>query len=125
PDARAGSMGAGVVHHVAFRTPDDAAQATWLGEIRRLGFNTSPIMDRTYFRSIYFREPGGVLFEIATDEPGFTFDEPADRLGERLMLPPWLEQRRAEIERIVPELRLPKWSTSPGAEKPKTGSRTN
>lgn len=112
PDARAGSLGAGVVHHVAFRTPGDEEQGAWLDEIRRLGFNTSPIMDRSYFHSIYFREPGGVLFEIATDNPGFATDEPAERLGERLMLPPWLEPRRAEIEQIVPEVRLPKWNSS-------------
>ncbi len=112
PDARAGSMGAGVVHHVAFRTPNDDEQSAWLDEIRRLGFNVSPVMDRSYFHSIYFREPGGVLFEIATDNPGFAADEPANRLGERLMLPPWLERRRGEIEQTVPKIRLPEWDSS-------------
>lgn len=111
PSGRPGSMGAGVVHHVAFRTPDDEGQAAWRADISRLGYNVSPVMDRSYFHSIYYREPGGVLFEIATDNPGFAADEPADRLGERLMLPPWLERRRAEIERLVPKVRLPKWGS--------------
>jgi glyoxalase family protein len=71
------------------------------------GFNVSPIMDRVYFRSIYFREPGGILFEIATDGPGFAADEPADRLGERLALPQWLESRRAAIEQALPPLTRP------------------
>lgn len=107
PDARHGSLGAGTVHHIAFRTPDDAQQQAWRKTIARLGLNVSPVMDRVYFHSIYYREPGGVLFEIATDNPGFTFDEPADRLGTKLMLPPWLEPERARIERVVPPVRLP------------------
>jgi len=107
PDARHGSMGAGVVHHVAFRTPDDAQQEAWRDQIAGLRLNVSPVMDRVYFHSIYYREPGGVLFEIATDNPGFTRDEPADHLGSKLMLPPWLESYRAEIQRAVPPLRLP------------------
>jgi glyoxalase family protein len=111
PAARAGSMGAGVVHHVAFRTPTDDEQAGWREEIRRLGLNVSPVMDRSYFRSIYFREPGGVLFEVATDTPGFAADEPADELGTRLMLPPWMGQHRAAIEAALPGLRLPRWPT--------------
>lgn len=107
PDARRGELGAGIVHHVAFRTPDDAQQLAWRNQIASLGFNISPVMDRTYFHSIYYREPGGVLFEIATENPGFTSDEPAAQLGTRLMLPPWLEPHRAQIERIVPPIRLP------------------
>ena len=107
PDAHHGGMGAGVVHHVAFRTQDDAQQAAWHQEIARKGFNISPVMDRTYFHSIYYREPGGVLFEIATENPGFTFDETAEKLGTRLMLPPWLESDRLAIERAVPPVRLP------------------
>jgi glyoxalase family protein len=67
----------------------------------------TPVLDRQYFHSIYFHEPGGVLFEIATDPPGFTIDEPADALGTRLKLPPWLEPRRAQLERLLPPLRLP------------------
>jgi glyoxalase family protein len=107
PDGRHGAMGAGVVHHVAFRTKDDAQQLAWHEELAAKGFNVSPVMDRVYFHSIYYREPGGVLFEIATDHPGFTVDEPADKLGHKLMLPPWLEPHRAEIERVVPPVRLP------------------
>jgi glyoxalase family protein len=107
PDARHGGMGAGVVHHAAFRTPDDAQQKEWHERIIRAGRNVSPVMDRTYFHSIYYREPGGVLFEIATNSPGFTADETADRLGTRLMLPQWLEEHRSEIERAVPPIRLP------------------
>jgi glyoxalase family protein len=113
PDARGGSMGAGIVHHVAFRTPNDDEQAAWLKEIRRLGFNVSPVMDRSYFHSIYFREPGGVLFEVATDNPGFAADEPADRLGARLMLPAWMEQQRPAIEEMLPKVRLPQWQAPP------------
>ena len=107
PDAHHGGMGAGVVHHVAFRTKDDAQQKAWHKEIAGKGFNISPVMDRTYFHSIYYREPGGVLFEIATNNPGFTVDEPAEKLGTKLRLPPWLERDRAAIERAVPPVRLP------------------
>ncbi|WP_428940095.1 ring-cleaving dioxygenase [Fontivita pretiosa] len=107
PDAPRGSMGAGVVHHVAFRAPDDAQHAGWHRRLVELGYNVSPIMDRKYFRSIYFREPGGVLFEIATDGPGFAVDESIDQLGSSLVLPPWYEPRRAEIENALPPLRLP------------------
>lgn len=107
PDARHGSPGAGVVHHVAFRTPDDPQQAQWHRKIMLAGRNVSPVMDRSYFHSIYYREPGGVLFEIATSNPGFTADEPAEQLGTRLRLPPWLEEQRAAIERAVPKVKLP------------------
>jgi glyoxalase family protein len=105
-------MGAGVVHHVAFRTPDDPQQELWQKKLADAGLNVSPVMDRTYFHSIYYREPGGVLFEIATDSPGFTFDEPAEQLGSRLMLPPWLRPHQSEIERAVPPLRLPNPATA-------------
>jgi len=107
PDAPRGGMGAGTVHHVAYRTSDDAQQENWRKELVRLRFNVSPVMDRNYFHSIYFREPGGVLFEIATDNPGFTADEPAEQLGTKLMLPPQLEPHRAEIEKAVMPVRLP------------------
>lgn len=107
PNARDGALGAGVVHHVAFRTPDDAQQKAWREEIARLGFDVSPVMDRVYFHSIYYREPGGVLFEIATDAPGFTVDQRPEELGAKLMLPPWLERQRPAIERMVPPIRLP------------------
>jgi glyoxalase family protein len=107
PGARQGSMGAGVVHHIAFRAKDDAEQLAWHKDLASRGLNVSPVMDRVYFHSIYYREPGGVLFEIATDSPGFTADQTAEQLGKKLMLPPWLEPDRAEIEKIVPPVRLP------------------
>src|SRR4051812_39988319 len=109
PGGPRGTMGAGAVHHVAWRTPDDTQQLAWRQTLAAGGFNVSPVMDRTYFHSIYYREPGGVLFEIATDSPGFTFDEPAEQLGTKLMLPPWLASQRSEIERAVPPLKLPKF----------------
>lgn len=107
PDAPRGSMGAGIVHHIAFRTPEDAQQAQWREKIVHAGLNVSPVMDRTYFHSIYYREPGGVLFEIATDVPGFTVDEPADRLGTRLLLPAQYEPYRSRIEAALPKVKLP------------------
>ena len=97
-DGPGGAAGRGGVHHVAFRTPDVAEQREWLRRITAAGLAASPEIDRFYFQSIYFREPGGILFEIATDGPGFAADEDAAHLGERLALPPFLEPRRAEIE---------------------------
>ncbi|MBJ3778792.1 ring-cleaving dioxygenase [Acuticoccus mangrovi] len=98
-------MGAGSVHHIAFRAGSDAEQAAM---VARLGANhrirTTEQKDRNYFRSVYFREPGGVLFEIATDDPGFAVDEAAATLGSTLKLPPQYEPARAEIERVLPEL---------------------
>ena len=107
PGAEPGRMGAGVVHHVAFRVPSDEAQAEVREVLTERGHRPTPVIDRRYFRSIYFREPGGVLFEIATDPPGFAVDEPADRLGTGFMLPPQYEPRREEIERRLPPLRVP------------------
>jgi glyoxalase family protein len=101
-----GRTGAGSVHHIAFRVPDDAEQLAWREELKDLKLNVTPVLDRTYFHSIYFREPGGVLFEIATDKPGFASDESADTLGEALMLPSWLESRRNVIENLVPPITL-------------------
>jgi glyoxalase family protein len=91
-------QGAGGVHHVAFRTPDDAQYEAWAQRLNELGVRNSGAIDRFYFRSLYFREPNGILFEIATDGPGFATDEPMETLGEKLALPPFLEPRRAEIE---------------------------
>jgi glyoxalase family protein len=91
-------QGAGGVHHVAFRTPDDAQYESWAHRLDELGVRNSGPIDRFYFRSLYFREPNGVLFEIATDGPGFATDEPMETLGEKLALPPFLESRRTEIE---------------------------
>jgi glyoxalase family protein len=101
-----GRMGAGTVHHIAFRAKDDAEQLKWREEIKGLQLNVTPVLDRQYFHSIYFREPGGVLFEIATDPPGFLTDEPAETLGEMLKLPPWLEKKREAIEEFVPPIVL-------------------
>ncbi len=98
PDARAAVQGAGGAHHVAFRTPDTAQLTAWTERLTAFGLKTSGEVERYYFRSLYFREPGGILFEIATDTPGFAVDEPLDRLGEALSLPPFLEPRRTEIE---------------------------
>ncbi|HEY7035695.1 MAG TPA: ring-cleaving dioxygenase [Thermomicrobiales bacterium] len=98
PDLPPARLGTGGVHHVAFRTPNDEAHRTWQQRIARAGLGVTQVIDRYYFRSIYFREPGRVLFEIATDGPGFATDEDAAHLGERLALPPFLEPRRAEIE---------------------------
>jgi glyoxalase family protein len=93
-----GRPGRGGVHHVAFRVPDDDAHREWHSRLQSLGVGVTPIIDRFYFRSIYFREPGGVLFEIATDGPGFAADEPESALGARLALPPFLEPERESIE---------------------------
>jgi len=91
-------QGAGGVHHVAFRTPDEPQYHAWTQRLRELGIPNSGEIDRFYFRSLYFREPNGILFEIATDGPGFATDEPMEKLGEKLALPPFLEGRRAAIE---------------------------
>jgi glyoxalase family protein len=107
PDGERGWGGAGTVHHVAWRTANDAQQLAWQQEIANSGLRVTPVMDRQYFRSIYFREPGGVLFEIATDPPGFTRDETPAELGSGLRLPPWLEPRRSEVQAALPELVLP------------------
>jgi glyoxalase family protein len=97
--------GAGTVHHVAYRATDDAVQAALAKALRARGMQVTEQLDRNYFRSVYFREPGGTLFEIATDAPGFAVDEPQDKLGEMLMLPDWLEPRRAAIEAALPSLK--------------------
>ncbi|WP_178917047.1 ring-cleaving dioxygenase [Natronomonas gomsonensis] len=104
PEASSGMQGAGTVHHVAFRVPDDDAQMAWREELAETGLRVTPQKDRRYFRSIYFREPGGVLFEFATDGPGFDADEPLAELGSELKLPPWLEADRETIERSLPPL---------------------
>jgi glyoxalase family protein len=104
PGTPRGRMAAGVVHHVALRVADEETQLEWRARLIRAGLRVSPVKDRLYFHSIYFREPGGVLLEIATDGPGFTIDEPEDWLGYRLCLPPWLEPARESIERRLPPL---------------------
>lgn len=104
PDAPRGEWGLGSVHHIAWRVPDGAAQRDVQAGVSRAGGRPTEVIDRFWFQSVYFREPGGALFEVATDGPGFTVDEPAEKLGERLILPPWLEPRRTEIERALPRL---------------------
>jgi len=103
PDGPVALQSAGSVHHIAWRTESDAAQREWIKKLRTNGFYTTDVIDRNYFHSIYFREPGGVLFEIATDQPGFLIDEDRESLGESLKLPAQYELRRAEIEnRLIP-----------------------
>ncbi len=104
PSGPEGSIAVGNVHHIAWRTADDAQQKDWRAELSRLDYNVSPVMDRVYFHSIYYREPGGILFEIATDVPGFAIDESFEKLGSGLMLPPWLEQHRSKIEAVLPPI---------------------
>jgi glyoxalase family protein len=99
-----GRLGRGSVHHIAFRAADDASQATMATRVKELGLQPTNQLDRNYFRSVYFREPGGILFEIATDVPGFAVDEPVATLGRDLKLPPSLEGRRKEIEAVLPAL---------------------
>ena len=103
-DGQFGVNSAGTVHHIAFRCGNDKEQSRWRKELVDLGLHVTPVIDRFYFHSIYFREPGGILFEIATEGPGFTVDEPVKQLGESLKLPPQYEQHRAEIERALPPI---------------------
>jgi glyoxalase family protein len=104
PKTPRGGLGAGIVHHIAFRTPTDEQQERWRRELIPQVRQVTPVLNRLYFHSIYFREPGGVLFEIATDPPGFATDETIEHLGERLMLPPWLEESRGALELRLPRL---------------------
>jgi glyoxalase family protein len=99
-----GLQAGGTVHHVAFRAPDLETMTLWQQELSSNGVQVTQIMDRQYFKSIYFREPGGVLFEIATDTPGFDIDEPLLELGKKLKLPPWLEPTREQIEATLPPI---------------------
>jgi len=105
-EAGFGQIAAGTVHHIAFRAADDDEQLKVHEQLIARGLNVTPVIDRQYFHSIYFREPNGILFEIATDGPGFLIDEPADALGETLKLPPIYESKRNEIERVLPTIHL-------------------
>ena len=107
PPAERGIPGAGTVHHVAWGTTV-AEHPRWLERLREHGVGSTPVIDRHYFHSIYFREPGGVLFEVATDQPGFTVDESPEKLGTSLALPPWLENSRTEIEENLPPVSPPR-----------------
>ena len=104
--ATPGRPGAGTIHHIAFRAQTQADQEAWIDQLAAIGHRTTPVIDRQYFNAIYFREPGGVLFEIATDPPGFAVDEPAESLGQALKLPAQYEPMRAQIERALPPLQV-------------------
>ena len=108
PKAQRGFVSVGTVHHVAFRASDDEHQKDLRQEILKAGLNVTPVINRNYFHSIYFREHGGVLFEVATDQPGFAIDESHEQLGTRLALPPWLENSRTKIEKNLPPVNLHK-----------------
>jgi len=101
-----GVGGAGTVHHIAWRASDDEDHARWRSLVEENGFHPTPFVDRQYFNAIYFREEGGILFEIATDPPGFARDEPAETMGEKLMLPDWFEPHRAQIEQGLPPIEV-------------------
>jgi len=106
PEGAQADFGAGSIHHIAFRVPGDPEQLEYQTKIRSAGFRVTDVIDRKYFHSIYFRELGGVLFEIATETPGFAIDEPVELLGEALKLPEWYEPNRAQIEQNLPPLTL-------------------
>jgi glyoxalase family protein len=106
-DARRGAWGVGAIHHLAWRVDDEMHQFAVSQQVESAGVHPTPVIDRFWFKSVYFKEPGGVLFELATDGPGFAVDEDPKHLGESLVLPPWLEPSRARIEAVLPELTLP------------------
>ncbi|MDN3656081.1 ring-cleaving dioxygenase [Ferruginibacter paludis] len=108
PDSLRGLGGSGTIHHIAFATADDSSQLKAREKLVAAGFNPTLVLDREYFHSIYFREPGGVLFEIATVPPGFSVDEEPDHLGESLKLPAWYEPKRYEIENVLQPIQLNK-----------------
>jgi glyoxalase family protein len=114
PEMPEGRETTGTVHHVAWRARDDAHQLAWREALVGAGREVTPVIDRKYFRSIYFREPGGVLFEIATDRPGFTVDEPAEALGSALQLPPQYEDRRERLDFNLPPIEVPTFSGARG-----------
>ncbi len=106
PSAPRGMWGIGAIHHLAWRVDDDEHELAVRERIEAAGARPTPVIDRFWFRSVYFKEPGGVLFELATDGPGFGVDEETAHLGENLVLPPWLEPRRAQIESALPPLTI-------------------
>ena len=112
PEGPVGEESTGTVHHVAWRTHDPSTQVSWREQLMRSGRNVTPVIDRWYFKSIYFREPGGVLFEIATDGPGFTVDESPEKLGTTLSLPPWFQVRREQLDEILPPIVVPTTATT-------------
>jgi glyoxalase family protein len=106
PDSMKALAGSGTVHHIAFSTPDENSQAEVRLRIQSSSLNPTPVVDRNYFSSIYFREPGGVLFEVATAGPGFLTDEDPDHLGESLQLPKWFEQERKRLESVLAPVKI-------------------
>jgi glyoxalase family protein len=111
PPAEPGLQGAGTVHHIAWASHDEDHER-WRERVVAAGGRATPVIDRFWFRSVYFREPSGVLFELATFSPGFAADEPPEHLGETLVLPPWLEERRAEIEARLTPIENPRQVTA-------------
>jgi glyoxalase family protein len=111
PEGPVGEESIGTVHHVAWRAADDAHQVAWREALVAAGRSVTPVIDRWYFKSIYYREPGGVLFEIATDGPGFTVDEAPDELGSKLSLPPWFQVRRERLDQVLPPIVVPTTAT--------------
>ena len=107
PEMNRGAWGTGSIHHIAWRVEDADHQLQVRERVLHEGAHPTPVIDRFWFKSVYFREPGGVLFELATDGPGFHVDEEMDSLGERLVLPPWLEPNRSAIEKVLPKLEQP------------------
>ena len=107
PETPAGVEAAGTVHHVAWRAVDDGHQSAWREVVVKAGLKVTPVIDRYYFKSIYFREPGGVLFEIATDKPGFTIDEAPDQLGSGLSLPPWFQAQYDKLDHNLTPIVVP------------------
>ncbi len=116
PEGPIGEESIGTVHHVAWRAPSEADQARWREDLLAAGRNVTPVIDRWYFKSIYYREPGGVLFEIATDGPGFTVDEKPEDLGSKLSLPPWFQVRREELDQTLTPFVVPT-TTATGADR--------
>ncbi|HAI74847.1 MAG TPA: ring-cleaving dioxygenase [Microscillaceae bacterium] len=110
PNSVKGLQGAGTVHHVAFSTENDETQLAIREKVLSMGFQATPVIDRNYFHSIYFREPGNILFEIATNPPGFTVDETLEQLGSKLQLPPWQEPNRGKIEQILDPIEPKVWA---------------
>jgi glyoxalase family protein len=118
PEGPRGAWGTGTVHHLAWRVDDEQHQLSVRSRVESAGIHPTPVIDRFWFQSVYFREPGGVLFELATEGPGFAVDEDPARLGERLVLPPWLEPERARIEKALPALSLrAAAAAAPGSER--------
>ncbi|KKK38242.1 ring-cleaving dioxygenase [Mesobacillus campisalis] len=101
-----GLMGAGTVHHIAWRAKDEEEHRKWRDVLQEKGYYPTEILDRNYFKALYFHEEGGILFEIATDPPGFAVDEPIEELGQKLMLPSWLESKREELEKTLPAVQV-------------------